>query len=122
MNPGTGDDILVLARGELALESSALAVRLALALPLGGLQARLVLADSASALALADPPDLTPWSGALTRELEALIDDPDVPVSVEADSLASIGLGDRPLREGIEVVSRQQVLAACASSRSCLVL
>ncbi len=114
--------VVVLARGGLATEASALAVRLALALPLGGLTVRLILADSASPLALADAPHPGPWSGALARELEALIGEEQVPVLVEMESLVVRGLEDRPLRPGVEVASNAEVVAACGSAGSVLVL
>jgi hypothetical protein len=114
--------VVVLARGDLALEDAAMAVRVALALPLGGVDVRLVLVDSASALGLADPPEPGPWSGGLTRELEALIGEEEVPVLVEMESLAALGLAERALRPGVEVASRAEVIAACGSSRSVLVI
>jgi hypothetical protein len=115
-------ELVVLARGDLSLEDAALAIRIALALPLGGVAVRLILADSASALALADPPELGPWTGSLTREFEALIGDQDVPVLVELESLVQLGMADRELRPGVEVASRAEVVAACGSSGSFLVL
>jgi len=115
-------ELVVLARGDLAVEDAALAVRVALALPLGGVSVRLILVDSASALGLADPPELGPWSGGLGRELEALIGEEEVPVMVELESLAALGLGDRAFRPGVEVASRSEVAAVCGSSRSFLVL
>lgn len=114
--------MVVLARGDLAHEDAALAVRVALALPLGGVNVRLVLVDSASTLGLADPPLPGPWSGGLARELEALIGEEEVPVLVEMESLAALGLAERALRPGVQVASRADVIAICGSAASCLVL
>jgi hypothetical protein len=122
MTASPGQDFVVLARGELDVEDAALAVRVALALPLGGLSVQLVLAEAASALALADPTQLGAWTGGLTRELESLIGEEEVPVLVELESLAGLGLAERVLRPGVEVVSRAEVIAVCASAASCLVL
>lgn len=113
---------MVLARGELSSEAPALAVRIALALPLAGVTVRLVLVDAASVLALADAPDLAPWSGALVPELEALVDKEGAPVLVELESLAALGLAERALRPGVEVVPRSEVAEVCAGAFSCLVL
>ncbi|HVB52831.1 MAG TPA: hypothetical protein VNF24_01380 [Candidatus Acidoferrales bacterium] len=115
-------EVVVLARGDLAVEEAALAIRIALALPLGGVTVRLILADSASALALADPPQLGPWSGGVARELEALIGEEEVPVLVEMESLAALGLAERPLHAGVEVATRAEVVEACGSCVSLLVL
>lgn len=114
--------VVVLARGELSSDDATLAVRVALALPLGGVTVRLLLVDAASALGLLDPPDLSPWSGGLTRELEALVSDEEVPVLVEQESLAALGFSDRQVRLGVETVPRSQVAAICAAADSCLVL
>jgi hypothetical protein len=122
MNSNRSEEVVVLARGDLALEDAALAVRVALALPLGGVTVRLILVDAASALALAEPPELGPWSGGLARELEALIVEEEVPVLVEMESLAALGLADRALRPRVEVASRAEVAAVCGSSGSFLVL
>jgi hypothetical protein len=122
MNSTRSEEVVVLARGDLALEDAALAVRVALALPLGGVTVRLILVDAASALALAEPPELGPWSGGLARELEALIVEEEVPVLVEMESLAALGLADRALRPRVEVASRAEVVAVCGSSGSFLVL
>lgn len=122
MTASPGQDFVVLARGDLDVEDAALAVRVALALPLGGLTVRLVLAEAASALALADPPQLGAWTGGLTRELESLIGEEEVPVLVELESLAGLGLAERVLRPGVEVASRAEVIAVCGSAASCLVL
>gem|GEM_PF-2570589 len=113
---------MVLARGKLSTDEAALAVRVALALPLGGLQVRLLLVGGASALSLFEPPDLGPWSGGLARELEALISEEEVPVLVEQESLAALGLAERRLRAGIETVPRSEVAEICAAADSCLVL
>ena len=113
---------MILARGGLAGEEAALAVRIAIALPLGGTSTRLVLVGSASALGLADPPDLSPWSGALSRELEALTGEADVPVLVETESLIALGLEDRHLRDGVDVISRREVMATLGRAANCLVL
>ncbi|MGC2192008.1 MAG: hypothetical protein WA751_06715 [Candidatus Dormiibacterota bacterium] len=122
MSSSNGQQLVVLARGDLSLEDAALAIRIALALPLGGVTVRLILADSASALALAEPPELGPWTGSLSREFEALIRDQEVPVLVELESLVQLGMADRELRLGVEVASRAEVVAACGSSGSFLVL
>ena len=98
-----------------------MAVRVALALPLGGLTVRLVLVDSASVLGLAEVPDLSPWSGGLARELEALLEE-EAPVLVEMESLEALGLADRTLRPGVEVASRAEVAAVCSAASKCLVL
>lgn len=122
MNAVSRGEVVVLARGDLAGEEAALAVRIALALPLAGITVRLILADAASALGLADPPQLGPWTGGLVREMEALIGEEEVPVLVEMESLADMGLAERVLRPGVEAASRAEVVAVCAASRSCLVL
>jgi hypothetical protein len=114
--------VLVLARGELSGDDAALAVRVALALPLGGLAVRLLLVDGASALSLSDPPYLGPWSAGLARELDTLISEEEVPVLVERESLAALGLTERRLRPGVETVSRSEVAGICAAADSCLVL
>lgn len=113
---------MVLARGQLSSEDPALAVRIALALPLGGVTVLLALVEAASALALADPPDLGPWSGGLVAELEALVNDEIVPVLVELESLAELGLAERTLRQGVEVLPSAELIAVCSAARSCLVL
>ncbi|MGB6772470.1 MAG: hypothetical protein WBF51_10795 [Candidatus Dormiibacterota bacterium] len=122
MNAEGTKSIVVLARGDLSTDDAALAVRVALALPLGGLAVRLLLVDAASALGLSDPPDLGPWSSGLVRELEALVTDEEVPVLVEQESLGQLGLAGRALRPGVETVPRSQVAAICAAADSCLVL
>jgi hypothetical protein len=114
--------LLVVARGDLSRDDAALAVRVALALPLGGLAVSLLLVDSASALGLFDLPDLSPWSVGLARELDALISDEEVPVLVEQESLVALGLTERRLRLGVETVPRSQVPTICAAADSCLVL
>jgi hypothetical protein len=119
---GRTKSVVVLARGELSRDDAALAVRVALALPLSGLTVRLLLVDAASALGLADPPDLGAWSGGLARELESLVSDEEVPVLVEQESLAALGFSDRRLRPGVETVPRSQVPTVCAAADSCLVL
>ncbi|MGH7704920.1 MAG: hypothetical protein ACRENY_03550 [Candidatus Dormibacteria bacterium] len=119
--PSPGE-VVVLARGELAQEGPALAVRVALALPLAGLRSRLLLTDSASALALEALPDLSPWSGALERELEALLGEDEGSVMVELESLVALGLDDRQLRGGIELATRTDLDAICAAADHCLVL
>ena len=122
MKSAKSKSVVILARGKLATDAAALAVRVALALPLGGLAVRLLLVDSASALGLLDPPDLGPWSGGLGRELDALVGDEEVPVQVEQESLAALGLAGRRLRPGVETVPRSQLVAICAAADSCLVL
>jgi hypothetical protein len=116
------DEIVVLARGNLAGEQAALAVRVALALPLGGLSVRLVLVDAASTLGLASAPDLGPWGGGVDRELDALLREEEAPVLVESESLEALGLAGRPLRPGVEVVPRRRLADICAAGRSCLVI
>ncbi|MGH7608641.1 MAG: DsrE family protein [Candidatus Dormibacteria bacterium] len=112
---------VVLARGSLAGEAAPLAVRVALALPLAGLEVRLLLAGPASLLGLAEPPDLGPWGGALERELQALIEE-DVAIGVEQESLATLGLEGRPLRPGVAKLGRSEVEELCATAGTCLVL
>ncbi|HVC22470.1 MAG TPA: hypothetical protein VNH82_03450 [Candidatus Dormibacteraeota bacterium] len=119
---GERREVVVLARGALDREESAFAVRVALALPLGGLTVRLVLVDSASALALATPPQLGAWTGGLTTELETLIREEEVPVVAELESLVALGLADRDLRPGVEVATRTEVITICGSAATCLVL
>ncbi|MGC1184137.1 MAG: hypothetical protein WBA31_03165 [Candidatus Dormiibacterota bacterium] len=115
-------EVVVLARGALDREDPALAVRVALALPLGGMTVRLVLVDAASALALATPLQLGAWTGALTTELETLITDEGVPVVAELESLVALGLAERDLRPGVEVATQAEVIAICGSAATCLVL
>ena len=122
LSSGEIGEVVVLARGELSCEDAALAVRVALALPLGGLTVRLVLVDSASVLGLAEAPDLSPWSGGLARELEALLEEEKAPVLVEMESLTALGLADRTLRPGVDVASRAEVAAVCSAASKCLVL
>lgn len=122
MNSTAIRSVLVLARGDLSRDDAALAVRVALALPLGGLAVSLLLVDSACALSLFDPPDLGAWSGGLARELDALVSDEAVPVLVEQESLVALGLAERRLRPGVETVRRSQVPTICAAADSCLVL
>jgi hypothetical protein len=116
------DDIVVLARGRLSGEGAALAVRVALALPLGGLSVQLILVDSASALGLEALPELSPWSGDLKRELEALVAEEEAAVLVERESLEELGLAGHPLRAGVALVGRDQVAAVCAAAGGCIVL
>ncbi|HUY56705.1 MAG TPA: hypothetical protein VMV12_02625 [Candidatus Micrarchaeaceae archaeon] len=115
-------DVLVISRGELSTEAPALAVRVALALPLGGLNTRLVLVDATVTLGLADAADLSPWSGRMTRELDALIKEQETPVLVELESLRTLGLEERTLRRGVDVATRAEVTALCAAADLCLVL
>lgn len=122
MNAVRTKSIVVLARGELSNDDAALAVRVALALPLSGLAVRLLLVDSASVLGLFDSPELGPWSPGLARELDALLTDEEVPVLVEQESLAELGLAGRPLRPGVDTAPRSKVAAICAAADSCLVL
>ena len=122
MNSPAIRSVLVLARGDLSRDDAGLAVRVALALPLGGLAVSLLLTDSASMLGLLDPPDLSPWSSGLARELDALVSDEEVPVLVEQESLAELGLAERRLRPGVERVPRSQVPTICAAADTCLVL
>ncbi|MGH7639573.1 MAG: DsrE family protein [Candidatus Dormibacteria bacterium] len=118
--PG-GPETVVLARGDLAVEDAAQAVRLSLALPLAGLRVRLVLADGAAMLALAELPDLTPWGGNLAAELPALLEE-DVAIVVEKESLVRLGLEGRALRPGIELRPGAEIIALCAQAACCLVL
>ncbi|MGH7611591.1 MAG: DsrE family protein [Candidatus Dormibacteria bacterium] len=112
---------VVLVRSALSGEGAALGVRVALALPLGGVDVALVLAGAAAALALATPPELGSWAGALGRELEAL-GDAGVEVGVERESLDALGLGEASLRPGFRELAGQEVEQMVASARSCLVL
>jgi hypothetical protein len=96
------DEVVVVARGRLADESAALALRVALAIPLGGSSVRLFLTEATCLLALAGPSQI----GSLTeRQMDSLIHDEEAPVAVERESLARFGLrvtgGDRGgLRRG----------------------
>ncbi|MGA7086933.1 MAG: hypothetical protein WA724_03075 [Candidatus Dormiibacterota bacterium] len=122
MNSLGTKSVVVLARGDLSSDDAALAVRVALALPLAGLAVRLLLVDAASALGLSALPDLGPWSSGLVREMDALLTDEEVPVLVEQESLAQLGLAGQALRPGVATVPRSQVAAICAAADSCLVL
>ncbi|MGH7641745.1 MAG: hypothetical protein ACRENX_01790 [Candidatus Dormibacteria bacterium] len=115
-------DLVVLARGRLDDEYPALAIRVALVLPLAGVNVRLILADAASSLALEEAPTLGPWTGGLARALESLIGEEGVPVLVETESLVELGLAGRALRPGVAAASRAEVVAACSQSGSFLVL
>ncbi|MHB1500721.1 MAG: hypothetical protein ACYCYK_06075 [Candidatus Dormibacteria bacterium] len=113
--------LLVLARGSLADESAHLAVRVALALPLGGSRVILALVDTASALAL---PEMDPGGRGhqLVREFEALTSDEDVPVLVERESLERLGLAGRTMRPGISLIDRDELEQLCRVVSGCLVL
>jgi hypothetical protein len=115
------NSVVVLARGSLADDSAHLAVRVALALPLGGAQVILALADTATAIAV---PEVDPGGRGrqLSRELDALTSDEEVPIWVERESLQRLGLVDRTLRPGVVVVSRGELEQLCLRARSCLVI
>jgi sulfur relay (sulfurtransferase) DsrF/TusC family protein len=112
------DEVVVLARGRLADESATLALRVALAIPLGGASVRLLLTGATCLLALADPSEL---GSHVEREMTSLIRDEEAPVQVERESLTQLGLAEAALRPGVEVVSRAEMEAACARARHCLV-
>lgn len=113
--------VVVLARGSLAGDTAHLAVRVALALPLGGSRVVLALVDAAAALAL---PEADPGGhgSQLARELESLTEDEEVPILVERDSLVRLGFGDRGLRRGAVAVDGEELRRVCLMARSCLVL
>lgn len=113
--------VMVLARGSLADDSAHLAVRVALALPLGGARAILALADTAAVVAVIDV-DPGGRGRQLSRELDALTNDEEVPIVVERDSLDRLGLVDSALRPGVVVVSRAELEQLCLVARSCLVI
>jgi len=105
------DEVVVVARGRLADESAALALRLALAIPLGGSSVRFFLTEATCLLALAGPSQM---GSEMERQMDSLIHDEEAPVAVERESLA--------LRQGVGVVSRAEIEAACAGARHCLVI
>lgn len=114
--------VVVLARGGLDGERAALAVRLALALTLADHEVSLYLAGPAAALAPVPPVDLHAWTGPVAAELAACIDEAEVAVFVEAESLARLGLDQAPLRPGIATVGRVALLAAGAAAERWLVV
>ena len=121
MNPAR-DEVVVLARGGLADESGLLALRVALAIPLGGARVRLLLAGPASMLGLARALELGARGSQLDRELDSLLNDEEAPVGVELESLAELGLSDRELRPGVDPISRAELEDACGRARHCLVI
>jgi hypothetical protein len=54
--------------------------------------------------------------------MTSLIRDEEAPVQVERESLTQLGLAEAALRQGVEVVSRTEMEAACARARHCLVI
>jgi len=54
--------------------------------------------------------------------MEALINDEEAPVAVERESLTELGCLDRPLRRGVNLVSRAELEDACGRARHCLVI
>ncbi len=116
------DEVVVLARGGLADEAALLALRVALAIPLGGSPVRLLLAGSACLLGLADAPSIGTRGSQVDREMDALLNDEEAPVAVERESLIELGCLDRPLRRGVSLVPRAEVEDACGRARHCLVI
>jgi len=116
------DEVVVLARGGLADEAALLAIRVALAIPLGGSRVRLLLAGPASMLGLLEAPRIGARGSQVDREMEALINDEEAPVAVERESLTELGCLDRPLRRGVNLVSRAELEDACGRARHCLVI
>ncbi len=116
------DEVVVLARGGLADESGLLALRMALAIPLGGSRVRLLLVGAAATFGLSSPPDLGARGSQLDRELDSLLRDEEAPVGVERESLAELGLSDRELRGGVDRVSRAELEDICGRARHCLVI
>ncbi len=114
--------MVVLARGELAGDSPGLGVRMALALPLGGVEVTLVLAGAAAALGLERAPQLEGWASGVERELEALVREEEAPLLVERESLTLLGLAERPLRRGAVSVDRDQLAELVGRAEACLVL
>jgi sulfur relay (sulfurtransferase) complex TusBCD TusD component (DsrE family) len=113
------DEVVVVARGRLADESAALALRLALAIPLGGSSVRFFLTEATCLLALAGPSQM---GSEMERQMDSLIHDEEAPVAVERESLARLGLLEVELRQGVGVVSRAEIEEACAGARHCLVI
>lgn len=115
------DEVVVLARGGLADEASILALRVALAIPLGGSRVRLFLAGPAALLGLLDGPQMGARRAQLSQELDSLLHDQGAPVAVEDESLTELGISDRPLWPGVSVVTRAELEDACGQARHCLV-
>lgn len=111
---------LVVARGNLKGESSALATRVALAMPLAGGDPVLILAGSAVVLALAHPASLGRRAPQLAAEFDALIAEEQVPVVVEREALEALGFDPSDLRPEVELWSSQQLAENLAGER-CLV-
>ncbi|MHB1574904.1 MAG: DsrE family protein [Candidatus Dormibacteria bacterium] len=115
------DAVVILSRGSLTDDSARLAVRVALALPLAGSQVILALVDTASAVALSGTePDGR--ARQLSRELDSLTGDEEVPILVERESLERLGMADRTLRPGAIRIDREELEHVCLMARSCLVL
>jgi thiamine monophosphate synthase len=117
----TEGTVMVLARGALADDRAALALRVALALPLGCPSVVLALVGPAAALAV---PGAAPGGRAtqVARELAALVDDEEVPVLVEQESLVAMGLQDSGLHPGVSQIARREIHRACLEARSCIVI
>jgi len=113
--------IMVLARGAIADDSAALALRVALALPLSCPSVVLALVGPAAALAVVG---VAPGGRAVqvARELAALVDDEEVPVWAEQESLSAIGLDENALHHGVSLVARQELHLACLGARACVVI
>ncbi|HVD04048.1 MAG TPA: hypothetical protein VNF75_07980 [Candidatus Dormibacteraeota bacterium] len=118
---GPIEEVVVLARGSLSDDSGVLAVRVGLAIPLGGARVVLLLVDTAAALGVEG---VTPGGrgGQLSREIAALIEDEESPVMVEEESLWTLGLSDRTLRPGVKRIDRSVVEEWCRKARCCIVL
>ncbi len=112
----------MLARGRLSGEGPALAVRIALAIPLGECSVRLVLADDASALACASTSERFPWSGSWRAEVEALVGEEEMPVEVERESLEELGLAQAQLIQGVRPITRAELTERLSSARHTLVI
>jgi hypothetical protein len=113
------DEVVIVARGRLADESAALALRVALAIPLGGSSVRLFLTGPTCLLARVDPAQMGSQVG---RQLDSLIQDEDAPVAAERESLVRLGLAAVQLRPGVGIVSQAEIEEACAKARHCLVI
>lgn len=109
-----------MARGGLKGESAALATRVALALPLAGVDPILVLTGTAVVLALTRPASLGRRAPQLAAEFDALIGEERVPVAVEREALEVLGFAASDLRPEVELWSSQQVADSLAGGR-CLV-
>ncbi len=115
------EEVVILARGSLSDDRAMMAVRVGLAIPLGGHGVVLLLVDTAAALGV-EGVDPAGRGVQLSREISALIEDEEAPVRVEAESLETLGLGHLPLRRGVEAVPRSAVEEWCRSARCCIVL